>query len=122
MNPGQHLDVSWNRGGLAVEDAGARLSLRLSNVGYGDSLAAVAPTEPRSSGGRVVLRHDGLDEWYANGPLGVEQGFTLGRRPSANAAGRPLTLSLRVAGTLKPRAVAGGVRFEGAGPALMSPD
>ena len=25
----------------------------------------------------------GVDEWYANGPLGVEQGFTIPRLPCA---------------------------------------
>ena len=35
----------------------------------------------------------GVQEWYANGPLGLEQGFTLPRRPSGGGGG-PLTLAL----------------------------
>ncbi|MGZ4248082.1 MAG: hypothetical protein ACXVUE_07215 [Solirubrobacteraceae bacterium] len=41
-----------------------------------------------------------MTEWYANGPLGLEQGFTLGARPAGRRAG-PLTLSLAVSGNVR---------------------
>jgi len=41
--------------------------------------------------------HAGLSEWYADGPLGLEQGFTIPRALSAHQAG-PLTLSMTVSG------------------------
>ena len=37
---------------------------------------------------RVVYRHGSLEEWYVNGPLGLEQGFTLGARPAGHGTGR----------------------------------
>jgi hypothetical protein len=30
----------------------------------------------------VTYDHEGIREWYANGPLGIEQGFTINRRPA----------------------------------------
>jgi len=40
-----------------------------------------------------------LTEWYVNGPLGLEQGFTLAERP-AKANGSPLTFELSLSGDL----------------------
>jgi hypothetical protein len=36
---------------------------------------------PAPAGDRVSYRRSGVDEWYENGPAGLEQGFTLLRRP-----------------------------------------
>lgn len=41
-----------------------------------------------------------LEEWYANGPLGLEQGFTLSSRPPGHRTG-PLTLELGFAGNAR---------------------
>ena len=37
---------------------------------------------------RVTYAHPGLSEWYVNGPLGLEQGFTIPRAPAAGTADR----------------------------------
>ncbi len=49
-------------------------------------------------------------EWYAAGPLGIEQGFIVSRRPRTRAPGR-LTLALRVSGPLAARADGSAMRF-----------
>ncbi len=78
--------------------AGAtQLGLNLRAVGYGASLHAVGPVAPQMSSGRVVYAHGGLTEWYANDPLGIEQGFTVQRMPTGQPAG-PLTLSMALSG------------------------
>ena len=47
------------------------------------SLAGVpAPTSVTAHGNRVTLTRPGIREWYAAGPLGIEQGFTLAHRPT----------------------------------------
>jgi hypothetical protein len=48
---------------------------------------------------RVEYLRGPLIEWYANGPLGLEQGFTLKTRPAVLGA-EPLTLALDLSGDL----------------------
>jgi hypothetical protein len=87
------------RSGVAGRVGAAILGLRLSAVGYaGARLRPLGEVAPRASGNRVSYQRDGVSEWYANGPLGIEQGFTVDRRPSApGAASRATTLALRIA-------------------------
>ena len=56
---------------------------------------------------RVTYAHAGLSEWYANGPLGLEQGFTIPRAPSGHPAG-PLTLSMALSGNVHTSLAYGG--------------
>src|SRR5262249_37801238 len=74
-----------------------RVGLRLGAVGDGASLRAVGPVAPRVRDNRVVYSRPALEEWYANGPLGLEQGFTLARAPSGHPRGA-LTLSMTLSG------------------------
>jgi hypothetical protein len=99
-NPAQHLRARFARGGVHVLSGGVRLGLHLSAAGYGASLVALAPALPRAQGNRVEYAHAGLNEWYANGPLGLEQGFTLARAPRGDAS-EPLTLSLTLSGNAR---------------------
>ena len=81
LNPAQHLQERFGRSGVLVESGGARLGLSLRAVGYGTQLAALDGVVPRARANRVVFARGGLSEWYANGPLGLEQGFTIARPP-----------------------------------------
>jgi hypothetical protein len=99
-NPAQRLRARFARGGVHVLSGGVRLGLHLSAAGYGASLVALAPALPRARGNRVEYAHAGLNEWYANGPLGLEQGFTLARAPGGDAR-EPLTLSLTLSGNAR---------------------
>jgi hypothetical protein len=76
-----------------------RLRLRLAGVGFGGSLVAVGRVAPHARGNRVSYVHPGVTEWYANGPLGLEQGFTVAR-PKLGGTGA-LRLSLAVSGDLR---------------------
>jgi hypothetical protein len=64
------------------------------------ALRAIRAAVPRAQGNRVVYRRGALSEWYANGPLGLEQGFTLSRPPPGRKTG-PLTLALSVVGNVR---------------------
>ncbi len=96
-NPAQRLDLRFGRSGLQLTSGGVRLGLSLRAAGYGTSLRAVGDTMPRASGNRVLYARAGLEEWYVNGPLGLEQGFTLTRAPSSAPAGT-LTLAVALSG------------------------
>ena len=71
------------------------LALKLTGVGRGETLARVGPGEVSSEGARVEIQRPGLLEWYENSPAGLEQGFTLQKRPAGEG---PLRLELAVAG------------------------
>ena len=53
---------------------------------------------PRASANRVTYAHAQLSEWYVNGPLGLEQGFTIARPPAPGPAPASTTLSMAVTG------------------------
>ncbi len=100
QNPAQGMRASFERSGVAVSSGGTRLALRLLGVGYGSALGMLAPVAPRADSDRVTYAHPGLSEWYANGPLGLEQGFTVARAPAGRAAG-PLTLAIALSGNAR---------------------
>jgi hypothetical protein len=84
---------------VSVRSGRSEVGFRLAGLGYGSSLGAVAAVTPRADANRVSYAHPGIDEWFANGPLGLEQGFTLARAPAGRQTG-PLTLSLATSGNL----------------------
>lgn len=87
-------------------------SLQLEGVGRGH---AVSPAPHVTSGPTVLrgsarlTRGQGIEEWYADGPMGIEHGFVLAQPPSPAAAARapgmpdaPLVLEIGVTGSLRP--------------------
>ena len=99
-NPRQRLRAEFSSPGVSVRSGQALLGLRLSGYGYGGSLRGLAAVAPTASANRVLYRHGSLSEWYANGPLGLEQGFTLAARPAGRRVG-PLTLALALSGNAR---------------------
>ncbi len=53
----------------------------------------------RPEANRLEYRREGLTEWYLNGPLGLEQGFTLAQSPGERRSD-PLTLAFILSGNL----------------------
>ena len=98
--PAQHLSMRFARSGVSVHSGTTQVGLSLLAVGYGSALARVGQVSPTARANRVLYRHSGLSEWYANGPLGLEQGFTIPRAPDARH-GRPVDA---LAGALGQRA------------------
>ena len=96
-SPAQRLRMHFDRSGVSLSSGATHVGLSLRAVGYGSSLSALGPVAPRARANRVVYERAGLSEWYANGPVGLEQGFTLAKAPSGQPAG-PLTLSVALSG------------------------
>ncbi len=94
----QRLSSGFSSAGVSVRSGRASLNMRLAGVGYGTALRPVPAAVPRASDNRVTYSRPGLQEWYANGPLGLEQGFTLARAPAGARRG-PLTLALSLTGS-----------------------
>ncbi len=106
-SPAQRLSVRFDRSGISLNSGETQLGLSLRAVGYGTSLGALGPVAPRLKANRVLYERAGLSEWYANGPLGLEQGFTIARRPAGHPAGA-LTLSMALSGNAHASLGAGG--------------
>ncbi|MBV9422122.1 MAG: hypothetical protein JOZ98_04380 [Solirubrobacterales bacterium] len=63
---------------------------------------------PRVRGGEVMYARGGVVEWYRAGPLGIEQGFMLARRPAGRSGA--VTLAMKLGG-LRARPSGSGVEF-----------
>jgi hypothetical protein len=93
------LDARFGRSGVNVTLEGRRLGMALAAWGYGERLSPAGSAAPVARANRVSYRRPGVTEWYANGPLGLEQGFTLARPPAERRSGE-LTLALSLSGDL----------------------
>ena len=100
-NHAQRLSARFTRAGVSIAAPRASVRLRAAAIGFG---AAPEPTRRRGPCGtreRVVYSRPGLREWYSNGPLGVEQGFTVARAPAVADSG-PLTIALSLSTSARP--------------------
>ena len=98
---------------------------RLESLGYGAAQRSVPAGVLKTEGARVELARatPPLTEWFQNTPAGLEHGFTLPERPSANPQSEPLRLVLAVTGDLAPEADATGQNLslrDAAGRAVIS--
>ncbi|HTY98145.1 MAG TPA: hypothetical protein VMB91_13960 [Solirubrobacteraceae bacterium] len=94
------LQGAFDATGVSVTAGGAHVHLRLLGAGFGHTLQPVRPAPPHAEGNRVAYSHrGGLGEWYVNGPLGLEQGFTVARPPGTRRAGA-LTLAIGLSGNV----------------------
>jgi hypothetical protein len=59
------------------------MSWRMALIGYGRRGVMRVPERvtPHANGNRVEYSRGPVNEWYVNGPLGLEQGFTVSERP-----------------------------------------
>ena len=103
-NPANHLSAQYAADGVKIRLQNANLDLEFQGWGYGkpgvaEGQAAVAPLVDAN---RVEYRRGALTEWYVNGPLGIEQGFTISQAPVASADSQhdALEIALHLGGNL----------------------
>jgi FG-GAP repeat/Bacterial Ig domain len=94
-----------NGGGVRADLRGGAPTLTAAGGKLALSLRGAPVTSVTAHGNRVTLVRPGVREWYAAGPLGIEQGFTLTRRLDGS------TLTLGIGGTLRPQLTASGITF-----------
>jgi FG-GAP repeat len=109
-NPRHELTASFTPDGIGVATPAGSLTLSLEAVARGEVVHRLVPARPTSRTNRVEYRRGSLSEWYVNGPLGLEQGFTLAAPPAPRSAGL-LALQLHLGGTLAARLVGSDVVF-----------
>jgi trimeric autotransporter adhesin len=103
-NRAQALKAEFTRQGVQMRNGSTELRLALFSYGYGENLQSVREAAPRSFANRVEYQRGPLLEWYVNGPMGLEQGFTLSTPPSHEfgAKSEPLTIALGLRGNVTP--------------------
>jgi hypothetical protein len=116
VNPAQRLRAGFSRAGVTVASGRARFGMTLSGYGHGSALEPIASAPPHAGSNRVSYSRGALKEWYANGPLGIEQGYDVASRPAGGAG--PLTLSLALSGHFAARLQNGSVLLSGRGATL----
>ena len=106
-NPGQGLSADFSVEGMQVSAGEHSWRLALEGYGYGESLQPLPAVDPVAHDNRIEYARGPLNEWYLNGPFGLEQGFTLATPPAVMTRG-PLTLALRQGGDLQAKVGPGG--------------
>lgn len=111
-NAKQGIASSFAASGVTISKADLKLHLSLRSVGFGEGVRreAVPAADPTARANRATYSRGALSEWYANGPAGLEQGFTLKRAP-AGRANEPLTLDLALGASAHPQLAANGESF-----------
>jgi hypothetical protein len=100
-SPAQRLTETFTASGAFISSGATRVGLVLRAVGDGRSLVPLASVPPTARSNRVTYTHPRMTEWYANGPLGLEQGFSIAKAPSAHSVGA-LVLSMALSGNAQP--------------------
>ena len=114
-NAGQGLSMLFSPSGVAVGTGAQAVALRPVLWGYGDELSRLSGGTPQAVGNMVAISHGSVSEWYVNGPLGLQQGFTVAEKPQAGSG--PLKISMALKG-----AKAGSVDEDGKGVMLTNSD
>jgi outer membrane protein assembly factor BamB len=97
---------------VSLRTAGGSLQLGPAVWGRGVKLARTGVAAPAPSADSVVFDGRSITERFRNSAYGVEQSFSI-HVPPRNAHG-PLTIALRLSGSLTPRAERGELRFQNA--------
>ena len=119
-NPANGFTAQVRAGALQVSAGADTWDMALVGLGYGAGVQPAGTAQTSANGNRVDLNYALIDEWYVNGPVGLEQGFTIA--PPQSQTGRVpacgwLTLELALGGDLT-----GMVDADGDGLALSRPD
>lgn len=117
-NPAAGYDAFITETGVSIAlNEQSYVSLSLQRLGYGAALQPVAPGTVSGDRQTINIAREGVQEWYINGPDGLEHGFTLAEPPGAPQQGVPLRLALQVSAGWRAMASEDGqqVRLRSAG-------
>ena len=105
---GGGITTSFARSGISLRSARGSSSLALAGMADAGTPVPISSALPRAHGNRVEYVRGAVTEWYANGPYGIEQGFTI-------ASGKPgaLTIALAAHGGVTPRLRHGAIELAG---------
>lgn len=99
QNSQNQLAMEFSDTGVKVRKNRALWEFQYAGAGYGEALDPGSAVAAEASANQIIFKRGTLTEWYKNGPLGLEQGFTL-TKPPGKANGKPLTVALSLSGDL----------------------
>ena len=94
------LSATYDPHGVLLRSGHDTVRIALAGIGGASHLSRVAPARPRGRENLIAYSSPAVRQWYASGPLGIEQGFDI-TRPVAGAH-ENLTLAVAFDGTLHP--------------------
>jgi hypothetical protein len=104
QNAANHLAARYKADGVEIRSQNSNWGFEFQGWGYGEHPANKnqSAVSPSVNANRVEYRRGALTEWYVNGPLGIEQGFTISQPPVAlpNSNHASLDIALRLRGNL----------------------
>ncbi|HST33224.1 MAG TPA: hypothetical protein VLJ80_06860 [Solirubrobacteraceae bacterium] len=107
FNPAQRLHLGFSDTTAIVRSGTATIGLEAQAIGYGRLLRPLGKATLSARANLVSYSRGSIGEWYVNGPLGVEHGFTLASAPRPGGVG-PLTLAIDLHGNTLPTLAPGG--------------
>jgi len=115
-NRSQGWDTNFTNSGIQVTPADNdrwQWGLALSHYGYDDAMQAVTTPQLTADKARLTYRWDSnLAEWWINDPAGLEQGFTLQKRPAGGTDDSPLQIQMDINGNLTSFQTADSIHFQ----------
>jgi len=99
QNAAQRLSVDFSGSSVQIRAGVNYWGLTLKGIGRED-YTALPEAKPIRQANRLEYDRGAVREWYLNGPLGLEQGFTVWKRPLGKR-GIPLGLELAMSGDLR---------------------
>jgi hypothetical protein len=109
LTQGGGIHGTFNATGARLRVAQGTLGLSLAAIGYAQHAEHIGALTPSPAASQVLYRHGPISEFYRNGPYGLEQGFTVARRPHAGTG--VLIITLTVGGSLHPQQVGSQILF-----------
>ncbi len=101
-NAANGFTAQLQSGVLQVAAGSDNWETSLVGLGYGGAVQPVGTAQTSVDGNRVDENYGAVDEWYVNGPSGLEQGFDVTPSAQAEASGS-LTVALSLSGDLVAR-------------------
>jgi hypothetical protein len=95
-NPGQDMSIKFGATGVEIGAGVDGFAVHPVQWGYGDTLVELAAGIPRALDNIITVQHGTVSQWYVNGPLGLQQGFTVAERPQAGSG--PLKIAMAIQG------------------------
>ena len=108
-NPVNGFTAQVRSGALQISAGPDTWDMALMGLGYGGAVQTPGTAQTSVDGNRVDSRYRAIDEWFVNGPGGLEQGFTVAS-PTQSEAGGSLTVELALTGDLTGTVERGGQR------------
>ena len=98
-NPGHRLTARLTPTEVQLATPAEDWRFTLTGYGYPKQLRHASRVIPHNVANRVEYQRPGMTEWYVNGPMGIEQGFTFPIPPGSRGGG-PLTVQFALSGDL----------------------